>query len=171
MQKPRHVDSVICNSRWACVFDCFGVRREIGPGRVNEALRLRLNIGCTSTAPLCLCHALTPRQKNSTALMTREHWHPGSRSDYITHLALSQSHSEHHGRIPSHPKHDVHMPKRLQPSVIPDLRFEPTYLAKLAAAGPGWRSVVWVTVRDQVINPLLQGALWCVACRRFLAST
>jgi hypothetical protein len=98
--------------------------------------------------------------------MSREHWYPGSRSDYITHLALSRSHTEHQGRIPSHPKHDAHMPKNLvQPSVIPDLRFEPTYLAKLAAAGPGWKSVVLVTVRDQVINPLLQGILWCVACR------
>ncbi|KAI9435682.1 hypothetical protein H4582DRAFT_2079284 [Lactarius indigo] len=43
--------------------------------------------------------------------------------------------------------------------IIPDLRFEPTYLAKLATAGPGWQSVVWVTIRDQVISPLLQGAL------------
>ncbi|KAF9476956.1 hypothetical protein BDN70DRAFT_881735 [Pholiota conissans] len=26
-----------------------------------------------------------------------------------------------------------------------------------------WKSVVWVTVRDQVISPLLQGALWALA--------
>ena len=55
------------------------------------------------------------------------------------------------------------MPKRRKPTVIiPDLRFEPTYLAKLAAADPGWQSVVWVTMRDQVVSPLLQGVLWCV---------
>jgi len=108
------------------------------------------------------------KRKNSTTVMSKEHWHVGSRPDYITHLALSRSHAEHRGHVPSRPKHDAHMPKhlQLQPSVIPDLRFEPTYLAKLAAAGPGWKSVVWVTVRDQMISPLLQGTLWCVACRR-----
>lgn len=99
-------------------------------------------------------------------VMSREHWHLGSRSNYITALALSRSHVENHGRVYSHsrPLRDAHahMPKRLQPSAIPDLRFEPTYLAKLATAGPGWKSVVWVTVRDQVISPLVQGALWCV---------
>ncbi len=103
-------------------------------------------------------------QKYSTysTVMSREHWHAGSRSDYITALALSRSHAERQGRVHSRPRHDVHMPKHLRPSAIPDLRFEPTYLAKLATAGPGWQSVVWVTVRDQVISPLLQGALWCV---------
>lgn len=25
-----------------------------------------------------------------------------------------------------------------------------------------WKSVIWVTVRDQVISPLIQGALWSV---------
>jgi len=103
------------------------------------------------------------KRNNSTTVMSREHWHVGSRPDYITHLALSRSHAEHQGRVPSRPKHDAHMPKHLQPSVIPDLRFEPTYLAKLAVAGPGWKSVVWVTVRDQMISPLLQGALWGAA--------
>jgi hypothetical protein len=27
-----------------------------------------------------------------------------------------------------------------------------------------WGGVVWVTLRDQIINPLLQGALWLVDC-------
>lgn len=84
------------------------------------------------------------------------------RSDYITALALSRSHAENQSGSLPRPKHDV--PKHLKPSmIIPDLRFEPTYLAKLAAAGPGWQSVAWVTIRDQVISPLLQGALWCVS--------
>jgi Autophagy receptor ATG43 len=107
----------------------------------------------------------TTGSKYST-IMSREHWHLGSRSDYITSLALSHSHAEHLGRVHSHSRlpHDTrtHMPKRLQPSAIPDLRFEPTYLAKLSTAGPGWKSVVWVTMRDQVISPLIQGVLWCV---------
>jgi len=86
----------------------------------------------------------------------------GSRPDYITALALSRSHAEIQARLHPHPKCDS--PKRLQPSLIPDLRFEPTYLARLEVAGPGWQSVVWVTVRDQVLSPLIQGALWCVVC-------
>jgi hypothetical protein len=100
--------------------------------------------------------------------MSKEHTRP--RSDYITVLALSRSRAENQSRSHPLPKHDV--PKHLKPSmIIPDLRFEPTYLAKLAAAGPGWQSVVWVTIRDQVISPLLQGALWYViAAYCFLAT-
>jgi len=107
----------------------------------------------------------------------QQHWHEGSRADYITSLALAHSHAESHSRLfpsPSHPFHHrdntrpstgKHMPKRLQPSVIPDLRFEPTYLAKLDAADPGWQSVVWITTRDHAISPLLQGVLWCVVLK------
>jgi hypothetical protein len=101
----------------------------------------------------------------------QQHWHEGTRADYITSLALASSHAEGHGRLfPSHSHHHdnthpskQHMPKRLHPSAIPDLRFEPTYLAKLEAADPGWQSIVWITIRDHAISPLLQGALWCVA--------
>jgi hypothetical protein len=83
----------------------------------------------------------------------------GSRPDYIAALALSRIHAENQARFHPYPKRDS--PK---PTLIPDLRFEPTYLAKLEVADPGWQSVVWVTVRDQVLSPLIQGALWCVAC-------
>jgi hypothetical protein len=103
--------------------------------------------------------------------------HEGSRADYITSLALARSHAEIHGRFftsHTYPKnhHDDtptsrHMPKRLQTSAIPDLRFEPTYMAKLASAGSDWKSVVWITVRDHAISPLLQGVLWCVASLPF----
>ncbi|KAH8988398.1 hypothetical protein EDB92DRAFT_1872561 [Lactarius akahatsu] len=89
--------------------------------------------------------------------MSTEHARP--RSDYITVLALARSHAENQSGSHPHTKHDV--PQRPKPlMIIPDLRFEPTYLAKLATAGPGWQSVVWVTIRDQVISPLLQGVLW-----------
>ena len=91
--------------------------------------------------------------------------HIGSRSDYINALALSRSQAENHGRFNNPlPKHNSERPNRLQPALIPDLRFEPTYLARLAVAGTGFQTVVWVTLRDQVISPLIQGALWCVAC-------
>ena len=103
----------------------------------------------------------------------QQHGLEGSRADYIASLALARSHAETHGRFfthHSHPKnhHDDthtsrHMPKRLQPSAIPDLRFEPTYLAKLASTGSDWTSVAWITIRDHAISPLLQGVLWCVA--------
>jgi len=64
---------------------------------------------------------------------------------------------------------------------IPDLRFEYSYLknvqpfVKIKRVGRQregespheiieieWRQVLWVTLRDQVIHPLLQGTLWCV---------
>jgi hypothetical protein len=105
----------------------------------------------------------------------QQHPHEGSRADYITSLALARSHAESHGRLfPSHSHHDrdnttppsKHMPKRLQSSAIPDLRFEPTYLAKLGAADSGWRSIVWITIREHAISPLLQGVIWCVALKR-----
>ncbi|KAI0263212.1 hypothetical protein BC834DRAFT_997638 [Gloeopeniophorella convolvens] len=91
--------------------------------------------------------------------MSKEH--SGSRPDYITSLALSRIHVEHHNHLNTHPRHAP--PTRPKPSVIPDLRFEPTYLAKIATAPPGWQSVLWITTRDQVISPLLQGALWGTA--------
>ncbi|KAN0127304.1 hypothetical protein V8E53_014908 [Lactarius tabidus] len=92
--------------------------------------------------------------------MSKEHTRP--RSDYITALALARTHAENQIGPRPHPKHDVPMHLKTSSMIIPDLRFEPTYLAKLKAADPGWQSIVWVTTRDQVISPLLQGALWYV---------
>lgn len=76
---------------------------------------------------------------------------------------------------------------------IPDLRFEYTYLKRIvpyvhvqrrgedkgkgkegeetAESAEGgqevvtveWGKVIWITTRDQVISPLLQGALWYVS--------
>ena len=103
----------------------------------------------------------------------QQHGLEGSRADYIASLALARSHAETHGRFFTHhslPKihhDDTHtsrpLPKRLQPSAIPDLRFEPTYLAKLTSTGSDWPSVAWITIRDHAISPLLQGLLWLVA--------
>ena len=33
-----------------------------------------------------------------------------------------------------------------------------------------WGQILWITTRDQVISPLLQGALWCVSISSFLIS-
>ncbi|THH11440.1 hypothetical protein EW145_g670 [Phellinidium pouzarii] len=64
-------------------------------------------------------------------------------------------------------------------TTIPDLRFEQSYLKSIApyvqtrrisgagddsnsveVIGVEWRNVMWITVRDQLISPLLQGAIW-----------
>jgi hypothetical protein len=45
---------------------------------------------------------------------------------------------------------------------LPDLRFEQSYLASIKdAPGPG--AVAYITFRDQVLFPLLQGTLWSLA--------
>lgn len=96
---------------------------------------------------------------------------------------------EHHK--PVHAQHPHHLPL-----VIPDLRFERSYLNSIAShvhvkplqgsslrnsheddldfasasATDGveysvvvdWRKVAWITMRDQMISPLVQGAVWFV---------
>lgn len=110
-------------------------------------------------------------------------------SDRTPHAACSMT---------SHPKHK----RAPRLPVIPDLRFEQSYLRSVSryvlfqrssvvtldnswvqadsdVPGKGkekesvvltqlsaevlevqWRDVVWVTIRDQVLSPLFQGALW-----------
>jgi hypothetical protein len=47
-----------------------------------------------------------------------------------------------------------------------DIKEGEAVVVRPASSGPReiirvqWKSVIWVTVRDQVISPLLQGALW-----------
>ncbi|KAL4919414.1 hypothetical protein BDW62DRAFT_178873 [Aspergillus aurantiobrunneus] len=45
---------------------------------------------------------------------------------------------------------------------LPDLRFEQSYLASLKGADT-WGRVAWITIRDQVLLPLVQGTLWTLA--------
>ncbi|ROT38498.1 DUF1770-domain-containing protein [Sodiomyces alkalinus F11] len=42
---------------------------------------------------------------------------------------------------------------------MPDLRFEQSYLHSISKADT-WGKVAWITVRDQVMMPLLQGVLY-----------
>ncbi|KAL2753318.1 hypothetical protein ACRALDRAFT_1072163 [Sodiomyces alcalophilus JCM 7366] len=42
---------------------------------------------------------------------------------------------------------------------MPDLRFEQSYLNSISKADT-WGKVAWITVRDQVMMPLLQGVLY-----------
>ena len=129
------------------------------------------------------------RHRISTYAMSS---HEFSRSDYITALALQEqarlqrtqpSSSRHRHNSPSHHTAPVTLP-------IPDLRFEQTYLKRVGPyvhlkrkeKGTGkdkddefedgaetqevvtieWGRIIWITTRDQVISPLIQGALWSV---------
>ncbi|KAJ7040730.1 hypothetical protein C8F04DRAFT_911149, partial [Mycena alexandri] len=95
--------------------------------------------------------------------------------------------------VPHDPKHaepEQDHPRRAALSTIPDLRFEYGFLRSVRpyfrlrnnnsdSKGKGkeketvtdssdtleiqWRDVAWVTTRDQVLSPLLQGALWAIA--------
>ncbi|KAI9690298.1 MAG: hypothetical protein M1822_009259 [Bathelium mastoideum] len=54
-------------------------------------------------------------------------------------------------------------PQRRHPQMppLPDLRFEQSYLASIKnASGPG--AVAWITLKDQVFFPLLQGTVWAL---------
>ncbi|MCJ1275583.1 hypothetical protein MMC21_003386 [Puttea exsequens] len=50
-------------------------------------------------------------------------------------------------------------PRRANLPPLPDLRFEQSYLASIEHAETRGR-VAWITMRDQVIFPLVQGTLW-----------
>lgn len=53
-------------------------------------------------------------------------------------------------------------PRRESFGPLPDLRFEQSYLASLAGANSGWQIAI-ITLRDQVLLPLLQGTIWSLA--------
>jgi len=50
-------------------------------------------------------------------------------------------------------------PRRSTMPPLPDLRFEQSYLKSIESAS-GWQGVMYITIRDQVFLPLLQGTLW-----------
>ncbi|TVY55808.1 Uncharacterized protein LCER1_G001829 [Lachnellula cervina] len=54
------------------------------------------------------------------------------------------------------------VPRRLSFGPLPDLRFEQSYLASIAGAESNW-TVAYITVRDQVLLPLIQGTVWSLA--------
>ncbi|KAL8939643.1 MAG: hypothetical protein Q9216_003251 [Gyalolechia sp. 2 TL-2023] len=51
------------------------------------------------------------------------------------------------------------IPRRANLPPLPDMRFEQSYLASLQGA-ESWWSIAWITGRDQVVLPLVQGMLW-----------
>ncbi|KAJ7254629.1 hypothetical protein B0H12DRAFT_1233293 [Mycena haematopus] len=93
---------------------------------------------------------------------------------------------------PKHVDPETEQPRRAALHNVPDLRFEYGFLRSVRpyfrlrnsdskgkgkekvteetdVSGPGdtleiqWLDVAWVTTRDQVLSPLLQGALWAIA--------
>ena len=53
------------------------------------------------------------------------------------------------------------VPRRSNLPPLPDLRFEQSYLASLQGAETWW-NIAWITGRDQVLLPLVQGTLWAL---------
>lgn len=95
----------------------------------------------------------------------------------LAHSSSSVDHAEAVVRPRSGSASFKHIP------AIPDLRFEQSYLKSIApyittrrvpsgeeeeegleVVGVEWRKVLWITTRDQLISPLLQGAIWYVIC-------
>ncbi|KAL1587655.1 hypothetical protein WHR41_03583 [Cladosporium halotolerans] len=50
-------------------------------------------------------------------------------------------------------------PRKPQMPPLPDLRFEQSYLASISTARD-WKVVTYITIRDQVFMPLVQGMAW-----------
>ncbi|KAK5204407.1 hypothetical protein LTR47_009189 [Exophiala xenobiotica] len=50
-------------------------------------------------------------------------------------------------------------PRRKSFPPIPDFRFEQSYLASIKAADTNWK-IAFITMRDQVVLPLVQGIAW-----------
>lgn len=50
-------------------------------------------------------------------------------------------------------------PRKPQMPPLPDLRFEQSYLASISTARD-WKAVTYITIRDQVFMPLVQGMAW-----------
>ena len=84
-----------------------------------------------------------------------------SRSDYITDLAAVNA------------RHERREHSRTRGPPIPDLRFEPTYMRKVGqhvriekkeggveVVHVEWGKVLWITTKDQILAPMLQGAVW-----------
>ncbi|KAG5360739.1 hypothetical protein CJU89_3826 [Yarrowia sp. B02] len=59
---------------------------------------------------------------------------------------------------------EAHVVKPVKPAPQvrppPDLRFEESYLRAISAADGKWWKIAYITVRDQVFMPLIQGTIW-----------
>lgn len=53
-------------------------------------------------------------------------------------------------------------PRRANLPPLPDLRFEQSYLASIQHADT-WQRVAYITIKDQLLMPLVQGMVWTLA--------
>ncbi|RPB26825.1 hypothetical protein L211DRAFT_856177 [Terfezia boudieri ATCC MYA-4762] len=75
----------------------------------------------------------------------------GADTDETASISSSILHRHHD---PSHGHRRAHLPP------LPDLRFEQSYLASISSAnGDPWR-IFLITIRDQVVFPLVQGMVF-----------
>lgn len=101
---------------------------------------------------------------------------------HIPHLAAREKHAGNSAAIQVRPRSGSGSGSAKHVAVIPDLRFERSYLKSIApyvrtrrvAAGADgigearevvdveWKKVLWITARDQLFSPLVQGSLWSV---------
>ncbi|KAG5292893.1 DUF1770 superfamily domain-containing protein [Histoplasma ohiense] len=102
--------------------------------------------------------------------------HPSTTHDISLATTASQKEpvtiKSHHHRSPSDatsistdivdPRRAIRRVQRTTLPPLPDLRFEQSYLASLKGAET-WQKVAWITLRDQVCLPLMQGTLWTLA--------
>lgn len=61
--------------------------------------------------------------------------------------------------LPYSPYRAIRPQTRRSHPPLPDLRFEQSYLASISKADTNWK-IAWITFRDQLILPLLQGTVW-----------
>ncbi|KAL5523151.1 hypothetical protein ACEPAF_1418 [Sanghuangporus sanghuang] len=102
---------------------------------------------------------------------------------HVPHLAAREKHTGNPATAHARPHSGSGSGSAKHVAVIPDLRFERSYLKSItpyvrtrrvagSVDGRGeareivdieWKKVFWITARDQLISPLLQGSLWGVA--------
>ncbi|XP_014551234.1 hypothetical protein COCVIDRAFT_31208 [Bipolaris victoriae FI3] len=96
--------------------------------------------------------------------------HPSPRHDVNPSTAASKKQPVHLNEHPDPDASDVGedeiplsvldpVPRNKAMPPLPDLRFEQSYLKSIEHAD-GWKGVLWITLRDQVIMCFAQGVLW-----------
>ncbi|MCJ1289967.1 hypothetical protein MMC34_001501, partial [Xylographa carneopallida] len=130
---------------------------------------LNPSTAASAKEPVTITEASSSAPRPKDALSTHHRFHsPPSPSRHDSSSARIRSPTARtHPPTPGHasppfspePPYLRPTPRHRALPPLPDLRFEQSYLASLQGA-EGWRGVGYVTVRDQVLLPLLQGTLW-----------
>lgn len=100
-------------------------------------------------------HQTSPHQKQNKMSTTTNPQDTPLTSSFDSLHSLNSTTSEYSATL-IHPNQNHLRQKRPLPP-IPDLRFEESYLTGIAAANGVWWKILLITVKDQMILPLLQG--------------